>query len=167
MLEHEQALAPRGQAVSPQQPLHGAGRHPHLPQPLRVGGHPGATPRRFGDRDGQQPALDRWRQAWRGPRAGFEPPRVQPIHTVATQPMLPPIEQRARDPRLPARRADANRRRAPHDLQAHPLYAFVEGHQSILPKWFPWPDFHSGNDRAGGPHLLPTEVLTLTRLRTH
>src|SRR5438046_118215 len=166
VLEHQKSLAARRQAVPAQQPLHRAGGDAQPPEPLGVRGQPRRTPRRFGDRDSQQLALDRRRELRRWPRAGFEAPRVQAVHAVAAQAVLPAIEERARDPRLPTRRADTDLARTTHDLQAHPLYALVEGHRSVLPKWFPCRDFHSGKDRADGPRFLPTEVSTLTRLRT-
>src|SRR5262245_12196941 len=166
VLEDQQPLPPGGETMATQQPLQRAGRHAQAPQPLSIGRQSRRSPRRFGDRDGQESALGRGRQLGRRTRPGFQAARVQTVHAIAAQPMLPAIKQRARDRCLTTRRTDADFGRATHDLQAHPLYALVEGHQSILPKWFPCRDFHSGKDRADGPRFLPTEVSTLTRPRT-
>ena len=70
--------------------------------------------------------LDVRRQLRAGARSGAHSARMQAVHPVAGQAMLPPIEQRPRDPRFAAGRADADRGRTTHDLQAHPLYALVE-----------------------------------------
>src|SRR5213594_4475850 len=74
--------------------------------------------------------------------------RMQPLDAIATETLLPAIEQRARDARFLARGAHAERDRAPNDLYSHPLYAFVEGHRSSSPQGFPCRGTHSGKGRA-------------------
>src|SRR5437867_7948656 len=46
--------------------------------------------------------------------------RMQPLDAIATETLLPAIEQRARDARFPARGAHADRDRAPNDLYSIP-----------------------------------------------
>src|SRR5207244_13025451 len=80
------------------------------------------------------------------------PARVHAVDPVAFQAFAPAIEHRPGDPQFAAHRADvALHLRALDDAQAHPVYALVEGHRSVLPQWFPWPGTHSGKDRAERP----------------
>src|SRR5262250_1004593 len=166
VLEHEQALPASGQAVPPQETLHGAGRHPQPPQPLRVGRQALRAPGRFGDRDGEQAPFDLGRQLRNTTRPRPQPPRMQAVDSITAETMLPPIEQSPGDARLRAGRAYPDLRRTTYDLQPHPLYALVEGHRSSCPKVVSLVGFHSETDRADGPHFLSAEVSTLMRLRT-
>src|SRR5215813_9206431 len=59
MLEDQQSLTPSGETMATQQPLQRAGRHAQAPQPLSIGRQSRRSPRRFGDRDGQESALGR------------------------------------------------------------------------------------------------------------
>src|SRR5205809_5813910 len=58
--------------------------------------------------------------------------RMQPLDAIATEMLLPAIEQRARDARFLARGAHADRDRAPNDLYSHPL-----GSSLLLPTGVP------------------------------
>src|SRR5205809_813677 len=109
-----------------------------------------------------------FRQQSRRPRRlGALPARVHAVDPVTFQPVAPAIEDGPRDPQLAAHRADvALHLRALDDAQAHPVYALVEGHRSVLPQWFPWPGTHSGKDKADGLLLRSREVSTLLRVRT-
>ena len=166
MLEHQQALTPRRQAMPPQQALHSARRHAQSPEALRIGGQAGAAPRGFRDRDGQQASLDVRGQLGHRSRSGLQPARMHAIDPVAFQPAPPAVKHGARDPYLAARRTDADHLRPLNDVQPHSLYALVQGHRSILPKWSLAGGCHSGNDRPDGPLLFGLEVSTLTRPRT-
>src|SRR2546430_7011692 len=135
MLEHQQALTPRRQAMPPQQALHSARRHAQSPEALRIGGQAGTAPRGFRDRDGQQASLDVRGQLGHRSRSGLQPARMHAIDPVAFQPAPPAGKHGARDPYLAARRTDADHLRPLNDVQPHSLYALVQGHRSILPKW--------------------------------
>src|SRR5499433_237186 len=115
VLEHEQALPAGGQAVPAQQALHRAGRHPQPPQPLRVGRQPLRAPGRFSDRDGEQAPFHLGRQLRKTTRPRPQPPRMQAVDAVATEPVLPAVEQRSGDARLRAGRADPDLGRATYD----------------------------------------------------
>src|SRR5216117_941681 len=107
------------------------------------------------------------RRRHRTPRLGALPARVHAVDPITFQPLAPAIEDGPRDPQLAAHRADvALHLRALDDAQAHPVYALVEGHRSVLPQWFPWPGTHSGKDKADGLLLRSREVSTLLRVRT-
>src|SRR5262249_61649882 len=166
VLEHEQALPASGQALPPQQTLHRAGRHPQPPEPLRVCCQPLRAPGRFGDRDGEQPALDVGGQLRTPSRPRPQPTRMQAVHPVAAEAVLPPVEQRAGNAGFRAGPASSRLGRTTYDLQPHPLYALVEGHQSSCRKVVSLTGTHSGTDRADGPRFLSAEVSTLMRLRT-
>src|SRR5437762_270662 len=99
-------------------------------------------------------------------RSGLQPARMHAIDPVAFQPAPPAVKHGARDPYLAARRTDADHLRPLNDVQPHSLYALVQGHRSILPKWSLAGGCHSGNDRPDGPLLFGLEVSTLTRPRT-
>src|SRR5262249_34244528 len=114
-----------------------------------------------------QAPFDLGRQLRTTTRPRPQPPRMQAVDAVASEPVLPAVEQCPRNPRLPAGRADSDLRRTTYDLQPHPLYALVEGNRSSCPKVVSLVGFHSGTDRADGPHFLSAEVSTLMRLRTH
>src|SRR5256886_8109791 len=119
------------------------------------------------DRDREHQPLHFGRRRHRAPRLGALPARVHAVDPVTFQPVAPAIEDGPRDPQLAAHRADvALHLRALDDAQAHPVYALVEGHRSVLPQWFPWSGCHSGNDRADGLLLRSREVSTLLRVRT-
>src|SRR5437867_9541045 len=106
------------------------------------------------------------RRRHRTPRLGALPARVHAVDPITFQPLAPAIEDGPRDPQLAAHRADvALHLRALDDAQAHPVYALVEGHRSVLPQWFPWSGCHSGKDRADGLLLRSREVSTLLRVR--
>ena len=166
MLEHEQTLPPGGQPVPAQQPLHGAGRQAQAPEAVGVGRQPGRAPRRFGDGHREQAPLDGWGQVRHRARPGAQAARMDPVHAIALQPPAPPVEQGARDASLAAGCGHPDRLCPLHDTQSHSLYALVQGHRSILPKWSLAGGCHSGNDRPDGPLLFAEEVSTLTRLRT-
>src|SRR2546425_11693254 len=105
-----------------------------------------------------------FRSLHRAPTARALPPRMHAVDAIALEALAPPVEQGARDPQLPANRADvAECLRALHDPQAHSVYAVVEGHRAILPKWSLAGGCHSGNDRPDGPLCLPSKVSTLIR----
>src|SRR5437773_3294678 len=107
------------------------------------------------------------RRRHRTPRLGALPARVHAVDPITFQPLAPAIEDGPRDPQLAAHRADvALHLRALDDAQAHPVYALVEGHRSVLPQWFPWSGCHSGKDKADGLLLRSREVSTLLRVRT-
>ena len=125
------------------------------------------APSRFGDRDGEQPPLDLGGQLRRASGSRLQPTRMQAVHPVAAEAVLPSVEQRAGDARLGAGPAHPDLRRTTNDLQPHPLYALVEGHRSSCPKVGSLVGFHSGTDGADGPHFLSAEVSTLMRLRTN
>src|SRR5882724_7603241 len=167
LLEHGQPGPPRGQADPAQQPLHGAGRQPDPPGPRQVGRDPSAPPGGGADGDPEHQPLDLRRRRHGAPRPGALSAWVHAVDPVAFQALAPAIEDRPRDPQLAAHRADvALYVRALDDAQAHSVYALVEGHRSILPQWFPWPDFHSGKDRTDGPLVRSREVSTLLRVWT-
>src|SRR2546430_5962005 len=117
-------------------------------------------------------STSRWKNAasMRNSR-GRDRPRRARTATISSRrnaaEVAPAIEDGPRDPQLAAHRADvALHLRALDDAQAHPVYALVEGHRSVLPQWFPWSGCHSGNDRADGLLLRSREVSTLLRVRT-
>src|SRR5205809_700966 len=166
-LEHGQPSASGGQPDPAQQPLHRAGRQADPPGPGEVGRDPSAPPGGRADRDREHQPLHFGRRRHRTPRLGALPARVHAVDPITFQPLAPAIEDGPRDPQLAAHRADvALHLRALDDAQAHPVYALVEGHRSVLPQWFPWPGTHSGNDKADGLLLRSREVSTLLRVRT-
>src|SRR5205809_7828027 len=59
--------------------------------------------------------------------------RMQPLDAIATETLLPAIEQRARDARFLARGAHADRDRAPND--------FRRGSSLLLPTGVPLPGY--------------------------
>ena len=152
MLEHQQPLAARAQAVAPQQPLHRARRYRQPPPAGDIGRQAPTAPGGLRDRDREDLPLGLGRELRQGPRPRAVPPRMQAVDAIARQPRLPAIEQGPRDPRFLTRRADTDLARATDHLQPHSLYALVEGHSSVLPKWFPL--------------SCPSKVQTLTRVRT-
>src|SRR5207253_11473210 len=142
-------------------------RQPQPPGARQIGCDPAASPRGGADRDPEHQPLHLGRRGHRAPRLDALPARMDAVDPVPFQPLAPAIEDRPRDPQLAAHRADvAEYLRALDDAQAHPVYALVEGHRSVLPQWFPWPGKHSGKDRADDPLLRSREVSTLLRVRT-
>src|SRR5215831_15901743 len=167
LLEDGQSSSARGQADPAQQPLHRAGRQAQIPGPGQIGRDPATAPRRGTDRDAEDQPLDLGGRRYRTTRLRPQPAWMQPVAAVAFQPLAPAIEQRARDPQVPADSTDvAHRLRPLDDAQAHSVYALVQGHRSVLPQWFPWPGKHSGKDRADGLPVCPSQVSTLIRVRT-
>src|SRR5438876_2435931 len=168
MLEDRQPSAPRGQARAAQDALHRTRRQANLPAAREIGREPPAAPGRRTDRQPQHHALDFRGHLNRTTRPGALPARMHPVRTIALPASPPAVEQSARDPQLAAHRADvAHRLRALYRVQPQSVYAVVEGHRSILPKWFPCQGVvHSGNDRPGGPLFFASEVSTLLRVRT-
>src|SRR6266851_1004048 len=165
MLEDRQALPSGSQAGPPQRPLHRTGGHAHLPASTHVAGNPAGAPRR-GAHGHAQPQAFRFRGQlhWAtGPRPMST--GMDAVLAIAFQSLLPAVEQRAGDPRLPARLTDiAQHLGAPDDMQTQSVYLFLEGHRSILPKWSLAGGCHSGNDRPDGPHCFSSQVSTLFRL---
>ncbi len=89
---------------------------------------------------------------------------MHPVDTIPLEAPPPPVEQGPGDPELPTDLADvAHVLGALHDAQPQSLYALVEGHHSLLPRWVPWPDVHSGEDRADDPPAFRSRVSTLMR----
>ena len=164
LLEHGQAGPSGRQSHAAQDPLHGAGRDTTLPGPGQMGRDPAAPPGPRTDRHALHQALGVRSHLYRPTPARLRPAGMQPVDAIALDSAPPPVEQRPGDPNLSADLTDiADLFRPPHDAQAQPLYALVEGHHSLLSRWVPCRDVHSGEDRADGPPPFRSEVSTLMR----
>src|SRR4030095_3846520 len=167
LLEHGEPGPPPRPGDPAPQPLHGAGSHADLPRASQVSGDPAAAPGSRADRDAQRQPLHLWRGCHRTTRAAALPARMHAVDPIAFQPFAPAIEGRPGEHHFAAEGADgAEHMRALDDAQSHSVYALVEGHRSVLPQWVPWPEFHSGKDRADDPLVRSRQLLTLFRVRT-
>src|SRR5262245_44780678 len=167
LLQQPEAVAAPAQLRAPENALHRTRRQRHAHLPAQVTAQPATPPGRPGQGQPEHQPCDVGGDQRRAAGPRLPAAGMQPVGAVALETRSPAVEQRPRDPGLLADGPNvAQFVRAPHDAQAHPEYALVEGPPFLLPPWVPWPGSHSGKNRTDGPLLVPSSVSTLLRVGT-
>ncbi len=129
VLENGQPFMPTSQPGASKESMDRARCHPYrTSQKLRR--EPSRTPCRPGQSHAQNGSFLVGLHLRRPPAPAPPPARVQPLRTVLSQPLLPTVEQRSRDPQFPTHLAGVAKLLSPIQRpKTQSLYSLLEGHR--------------------------------------
>src|SRR6266496_6048833 len=129
VLEDSQPFMPTSKPGASKEPMDRAGCHPYRTS-QKLGREPSRTPRRPSQSHAQDSSFLVGLHLRRPPAPAPPPARVQPLRTVLSQPLLPTVEQRPRDPQLPTHLAGVANLHSPIQRpKTESLYSLFEGHR--------------------------------------